>query len=62
MIIDNNTMQSGYGDNISRCDDVIIDTTKIGDVLHVLGVGPKLFSIYCITHIKISNYGQISGF
>jgi hypothetical protein len=42
------------GDNsaiqVAGCGDVIIDTTKFGDVLHVLGVGPNLLSIYHITH------------
>jgi hypothetical protein len=42
------------GDNstlpVSRCGDVLIDTTKFGEVLHVPGVGPNLLSIYHITH------------
>jgi hypothetical protein len=29
--------------------DVIINTMKLGYVLHVPGVGPNLLSIYCIT-------------
>jgi hypothetical protein len=44
VIGDNSTIQvAGYGD-------VIIDTTKFGDVLHVPSVGPNLLSIYHITH------------
>jgi hypothetical protein len=44
VIGDNSTIQ------VAGCGDVIIDTTKFGDVLHVPGVGPNLLSIYCITH------------
>jgi hypothetical protein len=32
------------------CGTVVVDNAKFGDVLHVLGVGPNLLSIYCITH------------
>jgi len=42
------------GDNsttlVVGCGDVLIDTTKFGDVLHVLGVGSNLLSIYHIAH------------
>jgi hypothetical protein len=42
------------GDNlflsVSSCGDVIIDTTKFGDVIHVLGVGPILLFICHITN------------
>jgi hypothetical protein len=44
VIVDNSTLL------ISRCGDVIINTTKFGDVLHVPEVGPNLLSIYHIAH------------
>jgi hypothetical protein len=44
VIADNPSIQvASYGD-------VIIYTDKFGDVLHVLGVGPNLLSIYCIAN------------
>jgi hypothetical protein len=56
VIGDNSTLQ------VSSCGDVIIDTTKFGDVLHVPGVGPNLLSIYHITHTnKKVEFGQING-
>jgi len=45
VVIDDNSMFPVLG-----CGDVIINTTKFEDVLHVLGVGSYLLSNYCITH------------
>ena len=36
--------------HVSRFEDVIIDTTKFGDILHVPRVGSNLISIYHIKH------------
>jgi hypothetical protein len=68
LIIDNNTVERKWllvtiqAIQVAGCGDVIIDTTKFGDVLHVPGVGPNLLSIYHITHTnKRWNFGWIDG-